>query len=57
LILKLLEASFGARQVMHYDEFLRATLSVTSDLYFSLMSVLHTQLACSHTIFSLKRKV
>jgi len=41
-ILKILDATFSNRQVIQYDEFLRATLSTTSDLYFILLSILHS---------------
>lgn len=57
MILKMLDGTFGQKQVMQYDEFLRATLTASSDLFFILLSILHTQLACSYSIFKLKKKI
>lgn len=55
-IVRFTEHIFGAKQSLNFDDYSKINSNVTSEMFTSMMRVLHEILPCSRNFFSMKRK-
>ena len=50
-----LDTVFGSKKEITFEEYLQVNKNVSSEMFFSLMSILHEKLPCSQNVFRLKK--
>lgn len=55
-IIRFTDHIFGTRQQINYNEFSHINQNITSEMFTSIMRVLHETLPCSRNFFGMKRK-
>ena len=54
--MRFIEHVFSTRPSLNYEDYSQINQNVTSEMFTSIMRVLHEMLPCSRNFFSMKRK-